>query len=184
MNISLSQFCRDNDLPKTSVYRKCQDLGIETANGFTSEVCDLLLREFDIAPKSEKVIDVEAGNHSTALALPELPKAYTLEVLRDSEAVGFEDPLAVAAQFLQVADGLTEAMQADIQQRQQRLQQTKSAKDAIAAKAQQLQLESRLYQLQTQQLDQTLTTETQDLQAALQQLQSLGKPPSGEASQE
>uniref|UniRef100_A0A7C3PKK5 Uncharacterized protein n=1 Tax=Oscillatoriales cyanobacterium SpSt-418 TaxID=2282169 RepID=A0A7C3PKK5_9CYAN len=60
---------------------------------------------------------MQLGKHSTVLAVPELLKAHSLEVLRDSEAVDFEDLLEIAAQFLQVADGLTEAMQADIQQR-------------------------------------------------------------------
>lgn len=180
MNTSLTKFCKDHDLSKSSVHRRCQELGFDTSDGLTPEAYDRLLHEFSVTANPvvpvNHTVDVEIGNHSSALALPELPQTYSLEVLRTSEAIGFEDPLAIAAQFLQAADGLTTAMQSDIQQREQRLQQTKQAKDVITAKAQHLQLESRLYQLQTSQLDSTLTTETQALQTALTRLQGMGKP--------
>ncbi len=48
MAISLSEFCKTNDLPKTSVYRKCQALGINAANGLTDDDCDKLKREFGV----------------------------------------------------------------------------------------------------------------------------------------
>jgi len=67
-------------------------------------------------------------------------------------------------------------MQQDIVQRQQRLAQTQQAKDAIAAKTQELQLEARLYQMQSQGLDTALTSETQQLSEQLQQLNRMGKP--------
>ncbi|MBW4520993.1 MAG: hypothetical protein KME16_14980 [Scytolyngbya sp. HA4215-MV1] len=56
------------------------------------------------------------------------------------------------------------------------MQQTRQAKDKIASKKQKLELEARLYQLQTSQLDSAQTQETQGLQAALSALQKLGKP--------
>ncbi|MBD2114950.1 MULTISPECIES: hypothetical protein, partial [Cyanophyceae] len=52
----------------------------------------------------------------------------------------------------------------------------KQAQGAIAAKAQELALEQRLYRLQTAQIDQAQTDETTALADALAQLQSLGKP--------
>lgn len=174
MNISLSQFARDLNLAKATVFRKCQELNIPTSNGLTPEDCDRLRREFPTAAAAQ--VEVESGNHQITVAPAQLPQSYTLEGLRQTEALVIEDPLAVAQQFLQVADQLQVAMQTDIQQRQQRLDQTRQAKDAIATKRQQLELEARLYQLQTQTLDSAQTAEVQSLQDSLAALQRMGKP--------
>lgn len=188
-NISLHAFCRDHDLAKSSVYDRCKMLGINTSQGLSPDDCDRLRREFNWQPATapeqpatQVQATVDVGNHYMVLSAPQLPQAYSLEGLRSSEAVGFDDPLAIAAQFLKDADGLQMAMQADIQARQQRLVQTQQAKEAIAAKAQALQLEARLYRLQSESLDTTLTSETQALTEQLQQLNRMGKPaeqPSG-----
>ncbi|PZV06356.1 MAG: hypothetical protein DCF22_24055 [Leptolyngbya sp.] len=181
MNISLTKFCKDNDLPKSSVYRRCQELNISTADGLEAGDADRLLHEFDcISPVEEPAVTatVEIGNHQIVLAHPPLPQTYSLESLRSSEAVSMDDPLAVARQFLEVANHLTTAMKGDIAQREQRLDETRKAKDAIDAKAAELRLESRLYQLQTSVLDKSVTAETTALQEALAQLQTLGKSPS------
>jgi hypothetical protein len=63
-------------------------------------------------------VTVEIGNHQVVLAQPELPQTYSLESLRQSEVVAFDDPLAIAAQFLQTADALTEEMQRNIRVRE------------------------------------------------------------------
>jgi hypothetical protein len=153
---------------------------IDGTRRFNDEEREWLVSHYCETATSSKTpitpVSVETGNHSLILASPQLPQAYSLESLRQSEAVSFEDPLAVAEHFLQVADQVTSAMQLDIQTRQQRLQQTRQAKDTIAAKKQQLELEARLYQLQTSQLDSAQTQETQGLQTALSALQQLGKP--------
>jgi len=179
MNISLTQFCRNHNLSKTSVYRRCQQLGIPTSDGLTPESVCRLLDEFDravepVSPTTTTV--VETGNHQIVVANPVLPQSYSLESLRSGEAIELEDPLAIAQQFLAVATSLTTAMQADIEVREQRLQQTQLAKAAIAAKAAELHLESRLYQVQASALDRSVTAETSALQTAMSELQSLGKP--------
>lgn len=187
MNTSLSKFCKDRRLPKSSVYARCQELNFDVSNGLTPAMVEQLEHEFEVSTPPEPTppelhqITVETGNHQITLSSPQLPQTFTLEGLRTSEAVSFEDPLAVAQQFLAVADNLTSAMQNDIQQRQQRLTQTRQAKDAIATKKQQLELEARLYRLQTQQLDGALSNETAELQRQLAELQKLGKPQETEA---
>lgn len=182
MNISLTKFCKDHDLPKSSVYRRCQELNISTADGLAAGDADRLLHEFDRIPSVEETTvataTVEIGNHQIVLAAPQLPQTYSLKSLRSSEAISMDDPMAVARQFLDVANHLTTAMKGDIAQREQRLDETRKAKDAIDAKAAELRLESRLYQLQTSVLDKSVTAETTALQEALAQLQTLGKSPS------
>ena len=49
-NTSLHQFCKDNGIPKTSVYDRCKLLDIPTRDGLSPEDQKVLLREFDIEP--------------------------------------------------------------------------------------------------------------------------------------
>jgi hypothetical protein len=71
---------------------------------------------------STPTVTVEIGNHVIVLSQPELPQTYSLESHRQSDVVAFDDPLAIAAQFLQTADVLTAEMQRDIRVREQKLQ--------------------------------------------------------------
>lgn len=163
-----------------------QELGqIDEAGGarlFTDNEREILLGYMSDRPKKaeqsiQPAVIVESGNHQVNLGAPGLPQVFTLEPLRQSEVVQFEDPLAIAHQFMQAADLVIAGMSQDVQARQQRLNETVEAKDAIAAKKQQLELEARLYQLQTGQIDAQTSRETQRLSDALQALQCLGKPP-------
>ncbi len=52
MNTSLTKFCKDNGLPKSSVYNRCQELGIPTIHGLNDEAIATLTREFDLTPGS------------------------------------------------------------------------------------------------------------------------------------
>ncbi len=106
-----------------------------------------------------------------------MPQTYSLESLRQSEVVAFDDSLAIAVQFLETADALTEEMQRDIRVREHKLQQTQQAKAAIAEKATEFKLEARLYRERTEMLATAQSQETQSLQHSLTTLQNLGKPP-------
>lgn len=179
MNTSLTKFCKDYDLPKSSVYRRCQELNIDTTSGLADADCAVLLKEFDKTPipalPPASSITVEAGSE-VVLATPELPQTYNLQTLRQSEALVIDDPLAFANQFLTMADQVKTAMQQDIAKREQRLQATRQAKSAIEAQAADLKLEARLYQMQAANLDRVITQETVELQEAAKALQPTGKP--------
>jgi len=181
MNISLSKFCKDNDLPKSSVYRRCQELKIPTADGLASDDADRLLIEFDRVPQAEEpaavaTATVEIGNHQMVLATPQLPGRFSLESLRTGESSSFEDPLAVATQFIEAADQISDAMETDLLNRKAKLNQTRQAKDAIAAKAVALRLQQQRYQEKAYRIDSEQSDQTDSLQEALAQLQPLGKP--------
>ncbi len=194
--ISLNQFCKDHSLPKTSVYRWLTEQGHPTNNGIESELQDLILEQFckpepapepapevtQDEPVSPTAITVTTGNHCQALTVPAFD-GFTVDLaqFRESETLVIDDPLSVAAQFIATAGAIKQALNGDIKAREQRLHETKQAKDAIATAAQQLELEQRLYKLQTSQLDHAQTLESQTLAASLAALQSLGKPaPAGE----
>lgn len=177
MKTSLTKFCKDHNISKTTVYRRAQELNIDTTDGLDPDGLKTLLHEFDLEPTIETPeITVEVGNHQITLVTPQLPQTFTLEGLRGSELQTYDDPLAIAAQFLSAADQLETSMAVDIQQREQKLQQTKQAAAAIAAKRQKLELEARLYQMETNRLHTATNAETANLTEGLTALQKLGKP--------
>lgn len=186
-NLSLTQWCKDNDLSKTKVWKRCKEMLIDVSGGLSFEVVKILEKEFNIvepqAPSPAPTVPhVDVGSGKMTIATPQLPAQFDLGGLRSGQVQAFENPLDVAQQFVAAAQGITAAMQQDIDQRRMQLEQTKAAKDAVAAQAEKLTLEARLYQLQTDQLDRDTTEETQKLQQRLAELQALGKPPSSEDS--
>lgn len=177
MQTSLTKFSKDHSLPKSTVYRRCQELQIDTTDGLSPADLETLLHEFNLKPAVEApAVTVEVGNHQIVLGNPQLPQTFSLDSLRLDESIQIEDPLAVASQFLEAADLVTSAMQQDLQRREAKLNQTRQAKDAIAKKASELHLEKRLYQERAHMLDTAQTNETDVLQQSLQELQKLGKP--------
>jgi hypothetical protein len=187
MAISLHGFCRDHNLPKSTVYRKCQELGIDTSEGLTSEDCDCLRVEFGIENSAKPEmqftkVEVETGNQQIMLPPPGLPQRFDLGICRKMEAIAFEDPLAIAQQFLAVADQIQGAMDNDLIQRESRLKQTQQAQKAIANKVSELRLETRFYTERARTLDTAISDETEALQEALGALQVLGKPTGNDAA--
>ncbi|MBD2261094.1 hypothetical protein [Pseudanabaena sp. FACHB-2040] len=138
-------------------------------------IADLLQFNGITLPTAEPTVTVEVGNHCTSLAVPIIEGEFSLEQFRDSESLVFDDPLSVATQFLSVADQLIAAMDTDATQREQRLKLTRQAREQVCTKAQELQLESRLYRERARVVDTAQTTETDALQQALATLQGLGK---------
>jgi len=183
MNISLTKFCKDHALPKSTVYRRCGELNIDTSDGVSPADCDRLLHEFDKTPEPEKPqITVESGNHQIVLAAPQLPQTYSLESLRlSTDVVSYEDPLAVAAQFIEAADQLSAAMEQDLQQRAAALQRTVQAKEALQAKALELKIQSKIYREEAAWQNAVHSAATAQLQQAIGQLQPLGKPAASES---
>jgi hypothetical protein len=176
MKTSLTKFCKDHNLPKSTVYRRCQELNLETTDGLTPVDLNTLLHEFDLEPTVETPeITVEVGNHQIVMGNPQLPQTFSLDSLRSDESIQLEDPLTLANQFFEAADMVTSAMQQDIQRREAKLNQTRQAKEKIAKKAAELHLEKRLYQQQTHMIDTAQTSETDALQQSLAALQDLGK---------
>ena len=132
--------------------------------------------ELSPEPSANLAIEVEADHRKMVLVSPVLPQSYTLESLHQVESIELQDPLRLAHQFLEAADLVQTAMQRDIEQREQKLRQTRHAKHAVATKAQELKLEQRLYRERANQVAALTSEETESLQGALSTLQALGKP--------
>lgn len=176
MNVSLTKFCKDNALPKSSVHRRCIELGFDTSNGLSPEYQNQILFEFNVEPEAEAVqVTVESGNHTSTLARPELPTELTLENLRTKEFASYESPLAIADQFVGMAGQIKTAMDLDIERRKQEIRETEQATQKITQAAQELLLEKRLYQMQADNLAEKAADKTEALQTALKVLSDLGK---------
>ena len=191
MKISLNQFAREHDINPGTVYRKCQALGIKTNDGLDDGAIAQLKAEFNIEPVATAPTEAPLPGQLTifvetpspgSLAAPTLPQEFSLSTLHTSNVQAIEDPLAVATQFLQVADQIQTAMESDIQAKEAKIQATRMAKAQIVERAQELKLEQRFYKERAKQADSVLTDETSDLQKALNLLQNLGKQPSQSAA--
>lgn len=176
MITSLSKFCKDRGLPKSSVYDRCKELKLDVSAGLTAEMVTQLESEFDVvSPVKKALVEVEVGNHQIVLGQPNLPAKASLEGLRSVESARFEDPLAIAAEFLEFAEQLETAMKDDVAARRKRLEDTQLAEKKIAEKRQQLELEARLYELQTSTVDGDLSRATASLQDELGKLSKFKK---------
>jgi hypothetical protein len=189
IHISLGEFERRHNIAKGTISKRAREMGFDTSEGLSPTAYAAMKTEFKVsdrpaaAPQPQAQaqhvpVTIETGNHCTALATPEMAGTFSLERFRadDVTALIFNDPLAVADDFLAISDRLVTGMDADIRAREERLQKTREAQGKVAAKAQELKLESRLYRDRTRDLDMAQTAETRALQDAVVALQSLGKP--------
>ena len=187
-NTSLHKFCKDNGIPKTSVYDRCKLLDIPTRDGLSTEDQMVLLREFDIEPAKPAAVPepptepeapaaggmtIDVGNHRGQLALPQPPSGIDLGLYRGENA-----PLASFApedidRFLVACDGFVDAVHADYQHQQMLTQQKEMAAARVRAKVEQVKQSQLLYQVRSE----TLAIHNRGLDAELQQgLSTLGKP--------
>lgn len=81
MAISLHSFCKENGLPKSSVYRRCQEINISTSDGLSESDCDRLLQEFGVTPV------VEAEPIDTASNSAIVPIVHSVEVVPADSAL-------------------------------------------------------------------------------------------------
>ncbi|MBD2092371.1 hypothetical protein H6F67_21205 [Microcoleus sp. FACHB-1515] len=122
-------------------------------------------REINVETKAAIVVDT-----------PALPQTYSLAALT-GEAIEINDPMALATQIVQAIDHVQTAMQTDIERKEQKLNETRKAKEIVSNKVQELKLDQRFYQEKNSQLSQSQTSDTQALQELAAFMQALGKPP-------
>lgn len=60
--MSLSQFSKDYGIPKGTLHRKAQELGLDTSNGLTKDMHDRLCLAFKVGPSETEVIEGEFIN--------------------------------------------------------------------------------------------------------------------------
>lgn len=190
MNKALSQFCRDYGLPKTSVYRKCQELGISTTDGLSPEVCDRLRHEFDVElPAQTEPLD--ATRVSVEVTASEIMPINPLQLPMGSQfnlnaalaqidgAKGdaFDDPMAIVDAVEVLLDQVEHALDHKLDQQQQKLNTTQQQVTRLYEKKAEFKLKTAIAANESRKLATAQTQATQQLQQAYQEVLQLGKSP-------
>jgi multidrug efflux pump subunit AcrA (membrane-fusion protein) len=179
--LSLSAFCKDNALPKTSVYRWLKDNEFDTADGLTTTTQAAILAHFAPEPEAqeepqatEPVVTV-LGTVEATLEAPTFSSSVALARLRggDGAIAAYADPMAAIDQALQLFDAAESAMAADLAQRQALLQQTQNAARQMAAKAAALQAQQAEYKIKSDVMAMLQSQETANLGELLGKAQAL-----------
>jgi hypothetical protein len=201
---TLHTFCKEQNLPKTSVRRFLVSFGFDTSNGLSNEAQIAALKEF----KPSVIAAMEAQATEEALIMPtvpmvpssfisssELAPTETLELMLPK---GF-DPSAMVRHFdgvmgqtvnsdqvLAIASIATtaakKAMDEKVSQQAQALQKAESDKKKLEAMIQGTVVDLKVSALKSQMLAEQQNATTSDLQEMLAQLLAMGKP-TGEPSQ-
>jgi multidrug efflux pump subunit AcrA (membrane-fusion protein) len=155
--LSLSAFCKDNALPKTSVYRWLKDNAFDTTEGITPDAQAAILAHFCPEPEAQPEAQADEpvvtilGTVTPTLEAPTFNSSVALARLRggDGSIAAYSDPMAAINQALEIFDAAEAAMAADLAQRQALLQQTQNAARQMAAKAAQLQAQQAEYKIKS-----------------------------------
>ena len=183
---SLNQFCKDNALPKTSVYRWMTEQGHPTNNGVSEELQAAILEQFKPEPAPEPITEViepevtVLGTVEATLEAPTFTPSVALARLRGSDGAiaAYADPMAAISQALELFDAAESAMAQDLAQRQALLQQTQTAARAMAVKAQRLQAQQAEYRIKSDVMAMLQNQETANLGELLGKAQALAGEPS------
>lgn len=192
--VTLYAFCKEYDLPYTSVRRYLQSFGFQTANGLTDEARMAALKEFKPAvlvqeseetPLSPTTVMVPEGfvvNSALAptqmldLALPEGFDPAAMVRHFDGvmgQTVNSDQVVAIATIATSAAK---KAMDEKVAAQEQALKKTQSDKKKLESLIQGTVVDLKVAALKSQLLASQQTTTTSDLQEMLAQLLALGKP--------
>ncbi|MEP1079321.1 hypothetical protein NDI52_28335 [Leptolyngbya sp. PL-A3] len=191
--VTLYAFCKEYDLPYTSVRRYLQSFGFQTANGLTDEARMAALKEFKPAvlvqesepPLSPTTVMVPEGfvvNSALAptqmldLALPEGFDPAAMVRHFDGvmgQTVNSDQVVAIATIATSAAK---KAMDEKVAAQEQALKKTQADKKKLDSLIQGTVVDLKVAALKSQLLASQQTATTSDLQEMLAQLLAMGKP--------
>ncbi|HIK40415.1 hypothetical protein [Thermoleptolyngbya sp. M55_K2018_002] len=195
---SLTSFCKDHDLPKATVYRDCQKLGIDVSQGLTPDAIARLKFEYNIedsqepkpvASPAEVVPDgfVRPGSLAAVNAREiQLPEGFDA-----SQMVRFFDGIAGdstdTAKLVAIADlalnAVNTVMDGKLQQQREQLTQAERDAKALADKIAAAKTDLKVKALESRMLAERQTSATQSAEALFDELMTMGKPAEGGSSQ-
>ena len=183
VNISLSKFCKDTGLPKSSVYVRCQELGFSVGNGLTPEMLTTLENEFDVkAPVAGKVV-VETGNHTTSKMVRVGVGAASLEQFRTTrDRQQLANPKQFMGEALEFLDAIEVGMDEAEAQQEQDLQDLRSTKKRVQKRVEKFRRRADEYRIKSDLMTQIQNTEMEDLEDLAGELSAMGKPALGGSS--
>lgn len=175
MNVSLSSFCKQHDIPKSSAYDRARSLGINTSNGLNYEAQTLLLQEFGkrAAPK----VKVQQGSHQHALTLHIGQAATSLEQFRtDRTRLALTNPREFMTGLTGFLDQIEQGMDQAETQQEQELLQVRQLKRQSQKRIEQFRRRADEYRIKTDVLAHIQNAELDDLQDLAAEVNELGKP--------
>jgi len=196
---SLNQFCKDNALPKTSVYRWLTDQGHPTNNGIPEDLQVAILEQFKPKPEptQEETDSIRpevlpdgfwqsselAPIESKELALPEGFDASAMIRHFDGvmgQATDTQSLVAIAKLAITAADG---AMDAKLAAQRQALNQAEQHQAQLAAMVTEAKQDMKVKALEAKILAERQTSQTRQAEAVFAELMALGKPTTQEEQQ-
>ena len=186
MNTSLSKFCKDTGVPKTTAYKRCQELNFDVASGLTPAMVTTLEHEFGVNPPVDATaprVSVEVGNHATRKMIHVGATAASLEQFRtqrDRLQLGNRGEFVTHA--LGFLDQLEEGIEAAEAEQEQELQQIRTAKKQVSKRVEKFRRRADEYRIKSDLLAQIQNTELEDLEDLASELTAMGKPPTAEAA--
>ena len=177
MSISLTQFCKDRDLPKTSVYRRCQELKIDVTNGLDEAAIARLEQEFAQTQAARALKpEVLPGNHAKAIALRTNVQSASLEEFRTDRIRQYlSNPQEMMEGIDLVLDSIEEGMEAAELQQEQELQQLRQVKRKAQKRLEQFRRRTDEYRLKTDILASIQNSELDEIEDLQAEVNSLGK---------
>ncbi|MFG6094024.1 hypothetical protein SPB21_02175 [Leptothoe sp. ISB3NOV94-8A] len=171
--ISLTKFCKDNGLAKSTVFNRCKELGIVTSNGLDVAAVNQLRTEFSLPTQPQQsapnTLTVLTGNHRGQLALPTVPSEINLENVRGEVPLSSFQTEDID-RFLDACDGFLEAVDTDYQNQLAVTQQKEQGVAKVKAKVEEVRTAKLRYQIRSETLslhNRTLDTELQTNMAEL-----------------
>jgi len=180
MNTSLSKFCKDTGVPKTTAYKRCQELNFDVASGLTPAMVTTLAHEFGVNTLVDATVphvSVEVGNHTTRKIIHIGATAASLEQFRtqrDRLQLGNRGEFVTHA--LGFLDQLEEGMEAAEAEQEQELQQIRTAKKQVSKRVEKFRRRSDEYRIKSDLLAHIQNTELEDLEDLASELTAMGKP--------
>ena len=190
MNISLSKFCKDRGLSKTSVYRRCQELSIDTSQGLDEGAIALLEHEFDvqlpapaqpaIAPEIMPENFIQAGELATvetrSIQLPQGFDPTAMVRFFDGVTGQATDTTSLVAIASLAIDAVESAMDSKLKEQRQKLSQAEQDSKALAEKITTSKVKLQVKALESKILAERQTQATQSAEELFAELMAMGKP--------
>ncbi|HIK39767.1 hypothetical protein [Thermoleptolyngbya sp. M55_K2018_002] len=192
-NISLSRFSQLANIPKTSIYRRCTELGIDTSSGLSPDAVELLKADFGlvqdepepepptVAPTEIVPSDfIQPGQLATVeahdISLPDSFDASAMVRFFDGVTGQATDTTKLVAIADLALNAVNSAMDQKVQQQRAQLTQAEQDAQALAEKIAAAKTDLKVKALESRILAERQTAATQTAESLFTDLMALGKP--------
>lgn len=169
---SLKEAAETLGVSKTTLFRKCREMGIPTGGGLSADDMDRLHGEFPAAPK----VEVEMGNHAAPVNLNVQADCTSLELFRTDRT---RQQLANPKEFMASLDGFLNQIETGMdmaeQQQEAELHQVRSMKRQAVTRLNQFRTRAQEYRIKSDLLAHVQNAELDELESVAEEINALGK---------